>query len=344
MEYINDINIQEAVIHVLDSNSGEPILNEYKLEINEDVYKYLYNHIEKSLKSEDLKYAKFNEERNIVKEVVKDYLNGLDSNLIGLSQELARQLFIRMKANINIPSCDLIIVSLITDQGPMIGILRLDYKKSFIHQIDFIENKVGVDLVTQATGLPASSQRIEKAAFIKPIRENTDFDLLVLDKKKKKSDDEEYGSNYWINNFLGCIQVTNERDETRNFINLSERWIRQTYLDDAVEAESMRREIRKQLEENETININEFAEEIIKEDGFVDNFKMFMSGHVDEEIKIDKVYAEKKINKIKLKIDREIDISISKEAYEDISRFEITKNGDGSINMTIKNVVNYIEK
>ena len=53
MEYINDINIQEAVIHVLDSNSGEPILNEYKLEINEDVYKYLYNHIEKSLKSED---------------------------------------------------------------------------------------------------------------------------------------------------------------------------------------------------------------------------------------------------------------------------------------------------
>lgn len=344
MEYINDINIQEAVIHVLDSNSGEPILNEYKLDINEDVYKYLYNHIEKSLKSEDLKYAKFNEERNIVKEVVQDYLNGLDSNLIGLSQELARQLFIRMKANINIPSCDLIIVSLITDQGPMIGILKLDYKKSFIHQIDFIENKVGVDLVAQAAGLPASSQRIEKAAFIKPIRENADFDLLVLDKKKKKSDDEEYGTNYWINNFLGCIQVTNERDETRNFINLSERWIRQTYPDDAVEAESMRREIRKQLEENETISINEFAEEIIKEDGFADNFKMFMSGHVDEEIKIDKVYAEKKINKIKLKIDSEIDITISKEAYEDISRFEITKNGDGSINMTIKNVVNYIEK
>ncbi|MDU7948722.1 MAG: nucleoid-associated protein [Clostridium sp.] len=344
MEYINDINIQEAVIHVLDSNSGEPILNEYKLEINEDVYKYLYNHIEKSLKSEDLKYAKFNEERNIVKEVVQDYLNGLDSNLIGLSQELARQLFIRMKTNINIPSCDLIIVSLITDQGPMMGILKLDYKKSFIHQIDFSENKVGVDLVAQATGLPASSQRIEKAAFIKPIRENADFDLLVLDKKKKKSDDEEYGSNYWINNFLGCIQVTNERDETRNFINLSERWIRQTYPDDAVESESMRREIRKQLEENETININEFAEEIIKEDGFADNFKMFMSGHVDGEIKIDKVYAEKKLNKIKLKIDKDIEINIGKEAYEDLSRFEISKNGDGSINMTIKNVVNYIEK
>lgn len=343
MEYINDINIQEAVIHVLDSNGEEPILNEYKLELNEDTYRYLYKHIKKSLNDEELKYAKFNEERNVVKELAQDYLTG-EEELINVSKEIAAQLFIIIKGNINIPSCDLIIVSLITDQGPMIGILKLDYKKSFTHQIDFIENKVGVDLVAHATGLPASSQRIEKAAFIKPKQENSKFDLLILDKKKNRTDDDEYGANYWENNLLGCMQVINDRDETRSFINLSERWIRQTYPDDAAEAEKVRREIRKQLEVKDTININEFAKEVIKEDGFVDNFKMFMAGHVDEEIKIDKVYAEKKINKIKLKIDSDIDINIKKEAYEDISRFEITKNGDGSINMTIKNVMNYIEK
>lgn len=343
MEYINDINIQEAVIHVLDSNGEEPILNEYKLELNEDTYGYLYKHIEKSLNDEELKYAKFNEERNIVKELAQDYLTG-EEELINVSKEVATQLFIIMKSNIEIPSCDLIMVSLITDQGPMIGILKLDYKKSFIHHIDFIGNKVGVDLVAHSTGLPASSQKIEKAAFIKPIKENSKFDLLVLDKKKKRTDDEEYGANYWVNNFLGCMQFTNDRDETRSFINLSERWIRMNYPEDAAEAEKVRREIRKYLEVKDTININEFAKEAIKEDGFVDNFKMFMAGHVDEEIKIDKVYAEKKINKIKLKIDSDIEINIKKEAYDDISRFEITKNGDGSINMTIKNVMNYIEK
>ena len=94
MEYINDINIQEAVIHIVDSNGEEPVLNEYKLELNEDTYKFLYKHIEKCFKDEELKYAVFNPERNIVKEVVQDYLNGIDNNLIGLSQELARQLFI----------------------------------------------------------------------------------------------------------------------------------------------------------------------------------------------------------------------------------------------------------
>ena len=96
MEYISDINIQEAVIHVLDSNGEEPILNEYKLELNEDTYGYLYKHIEKSLNDEELKYAKFNEERNIVKELAQDYLTG-EEELINVSKEVATQLFIIMK-------------------------------------------------------------------------------------------------------------------------------------------------------------------------------------------------------------------------------------------------------
>ena len=71
MEYINDINIQEAVIHILDSNSTEPILIEYTLELREDIYKFLHKHIEKCLKDEELKTAIFNSERRIVKEIVK---------------------------------------------------------------------------------------------------------------------------------------------------------------------------------------------------------------------------------------------------------------------------------
>ena len=41
---------------------------------------------------------------------------------------------------------------------------------------------------------------------------------------------------------------------------------------------------------------------------------------------------------------KDIDLYIDQEAYKDASKFEIQRNGDGSINMIIKNVVNYIEK
>lgn len=90
MDYINDININEAIIHILDNNGGEPILNEYTLNLNDDTYKFVYKHIEKCLKDEELKYAKFNSERNIVKEIVQDHLNGIDKDVIELSKELSR--------------------------------------------------------------------------------------------------------------------------------------------------------------------------------------------------------------------------------------------------------------
>lgn len=346
MEYISDINIQEAVIHIVDSNADEPILNEYNLELNEDIYKFLHRHIEKCFKDEELKYAIFNPERNIVKELVQDYLNGIDNNLIGLSQELARQLFIIMKGNVNIPSCDLIIVSLLTDQGPMIGILKMDYVKNFTHQVEFIENKIGIDIVPQAAGLPASSQRIQKAAFIKPIRDNQAYNLMVIDKQKKSKDEEEYGANYFISNFLGCSIISNERDMTKTFLKAAENWTRSNIIEDADRAERIRTTVKTKLKEEEKINIDELSNELFKEEPQIKNdFSNFIKGHgLEEEIAIDKQWVEKKLKRVRLKIDKDIDLYINEEAYHDNSRFEIQRNGDGSINMIIKHVINYMEK
>lgn len=346
MEYISDINIQEAVIHIVDSNADEPILNEYNLELNEDIYKFLHRHIEKCFKDEELKYAIFNPERNIVKELVQDYLNGIDNNLIGLSQELARQLFIIMKGNVNIPSCDLIIVSLLTDQGPMIGILKMDYVKNFTHQVEFIENKIGIDIVPQAAGLPASSQRIQKAAFIKPIRENQAYNLMVIDKQKKSKDEEEYGANYFISNFLGCSIISNERDMTKTFLKAAENWTRSNIVEDADRAERIRTTVKTKLKEEEKINIDELSNELFKEEPQIKNdFSNFIKGHgLEDEVAIDKQWVEKKLKRVRLKIDKDIDLYINEEAYHDNSKFEIQRNGDGSINMIIKHIINYIEK
>lgn len=346
MEYINDINIQEAVIHILDNNSAEPILNEFTIELNEDIYKFLHRHIEKCLKDEELKTAKFNPERNIVKEIVQDYLNDVDHDFLGLSKELARQLFSILKGNVNIPSCDLIVASLITDVGPMIAILKMDYVKNFTHSVEFVNDKIGIGIVPQAAGLPASSQRIQKAAFIKPIREEQFFDLYVIDKQKKSSDDDEYGANYFMNSFLGCGIVSNSRDMTKTFLKASETWTRSNITEDADQAEKIRTAIKSKLKEEETINIEEFSNELFKENPQKkQDFEIFMKGNgLESDVSVDKAWVEKKLKRVRLKIDKDIDLYINEDAYHDNSKFEIQRNGDGSINMVIKHVINYIEK
>lgn len=345
MEYVNEININEAVIHVLDSNGEEAILNEYSLELDEDTYMFLYKHIEKCLKDEELRYAKFNQERSIVKEVTQDYLNGIDKDLINSSKELAKQLFMIMLGNVNIPSADLIVASITTDQGPMIAILKLDYVKNFTHEVQFIDKKVGVGIVPQAAGLPGRGQKIQKAAFIKPIREDERYNLMVLDKQKINKEDE-YEANYFINTFLGASIVTNERDMTKTFVKAAENWTRKNITDDAVKAEEIRSTIKTKLKEDDVINIDEFSTILFLEDPQMgEDFSSYIKQQgLNDEVLVDKTWVEKKLKRTRLNIDKQIDLYINEDTYHDSSKFEIVPNGDGTINMVIKNVINYIEK
>ncbi|NFL86245.1 nucleoid-associated protein [Clostridium botulinum] len=346
MEYINEININEAVIHVLDRNAAEPILNEYMLELNDEVYKFLYKHIEKCLKDDELKYAKFNQGTNLVKEFTKGYLNGIDDDFIGLSKSLAKQMFAIMQMDESIDSCDLIIVSIITDQGPMIGILKLDYVKNFTHEIQFIDEKIGVGIVQQTAGLPGSGQKIEKAAFIKPFREQDLFNLYVLDKKRRIKENTELGINYFLSDCLHSSIVTNERDVTKEFIQASENFVRRAIVNDAVLAEKVRSKIKDKLKDNDVINLEELSKELFENDNNLkENFTIDLKMKaLDEEIVVDSKYIEKKLKRIRLNIDKQIDLYINEEAYRDSSKFEVQRNGDGSINLVIKNVINYIEK
>lgn len=345
MEYINDIHINEAIIHVLDNNAGEPLLNSFILDLNEEIYKFLLKHMEKLLKDEELKYAIFNSGRNIVKESAQEYLNG-ENDIVTISHDIANQLFTLMKSNGNVPSCDLIVVSISTEYSPMLAILKMDYIKNYVHKIDFKENNIDINIVSQTSGLPSSGQKIQKCAFIKPIRQDEEFHLMVLDKQSKSKEKEQYGSNYFISNYLGCSLVDNERDMTKNLLNATETWTRNNVSEDAGRAETIRTTVKKKLREEETINVEDLSTELFKEEPLAkESFIQFVEAQgLEDTVTIDKQWVDKKLKRTRLKIDKDIDLYLSEEAYHDKDRFEIKKNGDGSINIVIKHVINYIEK
>ncbi|NFQ37534.1 nucleoid-associated protein, partial [Clostridium botulinum] len=100
------------------------------------------------------------------------------------------------------------------------------------------------------------------------------------------------------------------------------------------------------LKENDVIKLDELSSELFKENedlrnGFVTDLKMKA---IDNEVFIDPKYIEKKLKRIRLNIDKQIDLYINEGAYHDSSKFAVQRNGDGSINLVIKNVINYIEK
>jgi hypothetical protein len=345
LEYINEVNLNEAIIHVLDNNGDDPVYNEYTLDLSDETYEYILKHIQKCLKDEELKYAVFNDGRNIVKELSQEYLNG-QGEFIDISKQIAKQLFILMKSNGSIPSCDLMVVSISTELGPMLALLKMDYVKNYTHNIEFVDDKIGINILPQFIGLPSGGQRLQKCAFIKPILNDNKIDLMVIDKQNKSKDSDDYGSNYFISNFLGCTIIENERDVTRNFIKTAEKWTRNNLKDNADAAEVVRSSLKKKLKEEEKIDINEFSQDVFGESKDVaENFVQYVKEQgVNEQIDVDKQWVENKLKRVRLKIDKDIDVYINEETYDDNSRFEIVRNGDGTINILIKHIRNYIEK
>lgn len=345
MEYINDITINEAVIHILDNNADEPILNEYKLELNDEVYTFLTKHIQKCFKDEELKYAFFNDERNIVKDISQEFLSK-ECDFLEASKELARQMFILMRSKGSIASCDLVVVHISTEYGSMLGVMKMDYIKNYFHTVEVVDEKIDINIIPQYTGLPASGQKISKCAFIKPIKEDNEYDLMVIDKQTKNKKSEEYGSNYFIGNYLGCRVIDNDRDITKSFVETAEKWTRTNLKENAEAQENMRNTIKKKLREEEEFDVKEVAEDLFGDETVAkESFVNFVKeeGGV-EKVSVDKDWVDKKFKRIRLKIDKDIDIYLNEDAYNDNSRFEIIRNGDGTINMVIKHVSNYIEK
>lgn len=344
MDYVNDISIMEAIVHVLDRNSDEPILNEYPLELNDEVYKFVLKHVERALKDEELKYARFNSADGIVKEVVQGYMEG-NFNLIEASQQLASMLFTIMKNYEDIESCDLMVVSLSTEFGPMVALFKMDYVKNYIHKIEFVENKMSIKIIPQTTGLPVSSQKIQKCAFIKVWTENMDYDLLVMDKQGKKVSADDSGAKFFVNDFLNCTLIDSSRDLTKRFLNATETWTRANAVNDASKAEEIRSTIKKTLMEEDNIDIKELSNNIFKNESEKQAFVDFVAAQgIEEKLPVDRQWVEKRLKRVRLKIDKEIDLYIDSSVYHDESKFEIVRNGDGSINIIIKHVMNYIEK
>ena len=149
-----------------------------------------------------------------------------------------------------------------------------------------------------------------------------------------------------MNSFLGCSIVANKRDMTKTFLKASEAWTRSNVSENAEQAEKIRTTIKSKLKEEDSINIEEVSKELFKDNSTQkQDFEIFMKGNgLENEVSVDKAWVEKKLKRVRLKIDKDIDLYINEEAYHDDSKFEIQRNGDGSINMIIKHVINYIEK
>lgn len=340
------LEIKNAVIHVLDREAEEPLLNDYELDINEDIHDFLQRHLVKCLGDDDSRKGRFKDGRNIIKEVSIRMVQDPSYFLEG-SQEIARQLFRAMKTNSSISSTDLVICLYFDGEMEYIAILKMDYTVSFIHDIELVEDKFKISIKKQDISLPGTGQKIQKAAFITGYDGAFEHDLVILDNQISAKNAEEPVAQFFLQTFLDAELMMDNKAYTKLFKSEAENWIQSKLKEGETQVEAVRDFVNYSIRQEDEIDIQEFGERVfqdrqeLKED-FVNNMKE--KGFVEERFEVDREWVDRKLSKIRLKTDSNIEITLDYEDFSDKSKFEIITTHDGTKSIIIKNVNSLQEK
>lgn len=335
-----DINIDSAMVHILNLSESQPVLTDYKLELEENLYKTLYKQICNFFKSKNLKFSKFHSKSKIPK-LLSKYMN--DKDFIYLSKALGQELFdvinsIKDKSL----SCDLFTFEVLTDRGLLIGCLNMLYTNNIEHEI-IKDGKIGINLRNKEDGL---KNKFSQGAFF-ILDENEDFNLYVVDNKPKKKKD--VFKNYFSEKFLQCYSVEDSRTNTIQFINRTESFIKKCFSN-AEEKSRALNTLRAALKENK-INIYEFAEKLVgnaqeKKEVYCE----LVNDITKEDIILDNEICEDKLRNITFELEHDnlkavtVKMTLSNDIIENPNKFEISNNDDGSVNFTVKNITNFNKK
>ena len=189
----DDIIMKAAIIHILDSSVGIPVLSDQAMEIGPDFSDFLKAHIEKITESDDIKQCSFSDSSPL-KELIE---NCTPDNFVETSKQLAENLYDIMNSNIDIPAADIAILVFSCEGCDYLGFLKMNYKTSYTHATREAEGGNRNDIILQRALLPAQGQKLSEAFIVNL----SDGSILLTEKKYEVNGEKRF---YFSELFLRC--------------------------------------------------------------------------------------------------------------------------------------------
>ena len=169
--------INKSILHVLDTNLGQPILSSELMKTTDETFDYLTKHIEKALnspKNKEFILKRGNENCELL-------LNYNDDEFIAITQNLSKNIFKVISKSSNCKPCNLIFGTFMDNDILKMCMLKMDYKNSYIHSCHDNKN----NLIQYRTTMPNISQKSDES-FVYEVDTNT----LLLNEKRYNIEEE----------------------------------------------------------------------------------------------------------------------------------------------------------
>lgn len=328
----DEIIIRSAIMHILDSTVGMPVLSDSLLELTPDMNDFLRNHIYKVVSGDELKTCVFDEENS---EVYRHLQNFSEDTMVETSKQLAEILYAIMNANPAIPPADVFFVTYQVESEQHLAILKMNYKEVYMHYTSMNEDNGNVnDIMKQCCALPGAGGRLSEAVTISLV----DHTVRLIEKRVEVNGAK---VNYLSELFLQCHAKMSQKTKLDLVTKAVDQINKKYYEDDFEKQMEAKSVIHNSYAEQGVLKVEEIGEELFGEvpeirEEFTEKLEKYKLPK--EEIKVASEKTTKKFEKQFLVTDSGIEINIPMEEYNNKQHVEFITNSDGTISVLIKNV------
>lgn len=326
------ININKAILHILDFNSGVTVFSEQELDIaSNSVAAFLTKHIEKSYQDQNAKTGTFFPNSKF-KEKVTDYLTGM-LDFTSFSVYAAELMYAAIAQADTAASTDLLVCDFTIDSSRAIALLKCNNKIGFIHQVVQENDKIKNDIINHYAILPGLAQKLDEYALIDA---NT-LAITFVDKKRSVNGVETY---VIADQILECNSRISPK-ETIELVSAITRTVAENHGTSTVEAVA---KAKNYIVENtgisEQLDPVALGKEVFSASPIMqaEYIKEVESAGIAETVKIDKDFAVKKGRNHKIKTDTGIEITFPVDYFQSNEYIEFVNNPDGTISIQLKNI------
>lgn len=333
-----DVHVKRAILHILDTNAGIPVLSDSLLGLPIGIQEYLYKHLTKAMKDPDIKRTQFMEPPSFFCELVNHFKKE-DESFIEISQQMANLFYEFMLENVGVPSADLLVAEFTGDGDPYLGILKMNYKHSYIHFVDHDDVKLN-DILRQPCALPTEGQRLDEFIIISL----KDGQIFLKEKKFDIDDKKEY---YLSNRLIMCEDVLSEKQTFEIVEKTVKKIIANEYNGDIEKLNTVKRVIADDYEADSVIDMDSIAEATFGNDTTIrEKFReeTAKKGLTRQKVSVSDNLESRIFKKQKFVTDSGIELSIPTDYLmrEDIVEFR--NNPDGTVSVEIKNIEGFVPK
>jgi len=327
----DDMILKAAIVHILDSSVGIPVLSDRQMDVGPDFSDFLKAHIEKITESDDIKHCRFSDTSD-TKALLE---NCTPDNFVETSKQLAEKLYDIMNENIDIPAADIAVVVFSCQGCDYLAFLKMNYKTSYTHATRELEGQNSNEIILQRALLPAQGQRLSEAFVVNL----SDGSIFLTEKKYEVNGEKRF---YFSEMFLECHAPLSQKSKLDIVTKAVEQVAKKYYgEEDAEKKMEIKNIICTELEEEGELKVASLREKV-----FPDSPEMLSA--LDEKLdKYNMAYETvqpkneqtiKKFQKQHLTTDTGIEITIPMEEYRNPDHVEFITNLDGTISVLIKNI------